>query len=342
MLMLFKKNKYKSLVIKVLQGEASPAEQRIADEWIAQNPENKKLFESYKALLLLTRPRKHHFDTDKAWEKLNARIHDASQKPGRGREKSNKRRIVMMSAAAVSGIAAMLLIALALFQLNKPVAEMKQFVAANQGIETLELPDGTNVVLNLGAQVNYPERFTSETREITIFGEAFFEVSHNAEKPFIIHAGGLDVKVVGTSFNVEANPDADHVKVTVNTGKVLVYRTGEAADETIEGNHLLTAGEMATFSKENGYILKGVNDNPNFLSWKTGILIFRESRLADVLKTLENRYKTKFIAPEQEVLNQRLTARFENESLEEVLETLSLIFNLKFEVGQEEVKVLPQ
>ena len=78
-----------------------------------------------------------------------------------------------------------------------------------------------------------------------------------------------------------------------------------------------------------------------FRSWKTGILTFREARLADVFKALESKYKTRFTAENQEVLNQRLTARFENETIEEVLETLSLIFNVKFEKKENEIILLP-
>lgn len=336
--MLFKTNKYKNLIIKVLQGEASPEEQRIARAWVDKDPQNKRVYESYEALLLLTHSKKVNYDTDKAWEKIQSRIKNTTSRPVPKKSILAGKRKTIIRYAAVSGIAALLVLAIAIFPLLKSQPRMLQITSGLSQNDTQLLPDGTSVSLNAGSVINYPERFTGDFREISIFGEAFFEVSRDAERPFVIHAEGLEIKVIGTSFNIEAYPGSDYVKVTVSTGKVLVYPSG--ADAETSGCYL-TAGEMATFSKESAVILKGTNDNLNFLSWKTGILTFREARLADVFKALESKYKTRFTAENQEVLNQRLTARFENETIEEVLETLSLIFNVKFEKKENEIILLP-
>jgi len=338
--MLFKPNKYKSLIIKVLQGEASPEEQRIANEWLDKNPKNKRVYESYEALLLLTHSKKVNYDTEKAWEKIQLRIKNATSRSAPQKSILAGKRKTIIRYASISGIAALLVLAIAIFPLLKSQPQMLQITSDLALSDPHSLPDGTVVSLNSGSLINYPERFTGEFREISIFGEAFFEVSRNTERPFVIHAEGLDIRVIGTSFNVEAYPGSDYVKVTVNTGKVLVYPSGSDADAQTSGSYL-TAGEMATFSKESAVILKGTNDNLNFLSWKTGILTFRETRLTDVFKALESKYKTRFTAENQNVLNQRLTARFENETIEEVLETLSLIFNVKFEKKENEIILLP-
>lgn len=327
--MLVTKNKYKRLIIKLIQGETTAEEDRIAKAWISKSPENKRLYETYKGLLILTDKKEVHFDTDKAWEKFSHRIH--SDQHHTSKQISIQPRRKILTYTAVAGIAAMMLIAVGLFSIFQKEPPAQQFTTTSSISDTYVLPDGSSVVLNRNSAVKYPEYFTGGIREISIFGEAFFEVSPNPDKPFLIHASGLDIKVVGTSFNVEAPRGSNFVKVTVNTGKVLVYPSGTLSENSETTGLFLTAGEIATFSKQSGRILKGVNDDLNVLSWKTGVLTFRESRLAEVLKALETKYQTRFVVDNPDVLNQRLTARFENDSLDNVLETLSLIFNLRFE-----------
>ncbi len=321
-------NKYKRLIIKHIQGETTPEEQQLAEAWIKKNPANQRLYENYKGLLLLTESKNVTFNTDEAWNKLQFRINSGKGSQVKPEKHASKRLILYYVA---SGIAAMLLIAFGIFSILQKAPTIKQYITTTHISAPVSLPDGSSVVLNHNSVIKYPDHFTGNFREITIFGEAFFEVSPNREIPFLIHASGLDIKVVGTSFNVEARTESDFARVTVNTGIVLVYPTGTTSQEAEKAGVLLSAGEMATYSSESGKILRGVNDDLNVLSWKTGTLIFRESRLADVLKALENKYQTRFVVENQELLNQRLTARFETESLEDVLETLSLIFDLKFE-----------
>jgi transmembrane sensor len=325
--MLNSNNKHKRLIIKHIQGETTPDEQKLAELWIEKNPANRRLYETYKGLLLLTDRKKVSFDTDIAWNKLHDRI-----KSGQGlKPVSGSGRIFFPQYSVAAGIAAVLLIAFGLFAVLQREPEMKQFTAIEKISSPFYLPDGSSVVLNKNSSVRYPDHFSGNSREISIFGEAFFEISPDREMPFVIHASGLNVRVVGTSFNVEAKKGSGFVRVTVNTGQVLVYPAGTSEQKIESSGLLLSAGEMATFSPESGRIVRGVNDDLNVLSWKTGILTFREARLADVLKALENKYQTRFIVDNREVLNQRLTARFEKESLDEVLETISLIFSVKAE-----------
>ncbi len=337
--MLFNRTKYKRLIVKMIQGEVTPEEQRMAEQWISRSRENRRLYENYRDLLLLTDQKKVNYDTDKAWNILEQRI-SASESQGRSPvRKLRQQRMRTIRYAAISGAAALLLVALALFPLLNRQPEHKSFATAGEISGNYKLPDGSVVVLNTNSAVNYPERFQRHSREISIFGEAFFEIKPDATRPFIIHASGLDIKVVGTSFTVAADPEQAFVKVTVNTGKVLVYPSGFTDEKAASASHLLEAGEMATYSTESGQITKGVNDDLNFLSWKTGILVFREARLAEVFKALENKYNIRFADAKPDLLNQRLTARFENESLNQVLETLSLIFNTEFSIHGAEVMV---
>jgi len=330
--MFLTKLKYKRLIVKYLQGNATVEEQKQVDDWIAKSGKNKQLFDSYRGLLFLTQKKKVEYNAESAWEKVQKRILEKESKSNGTPvfiKPSNKRTIIKY---AVAGVAASLVFALGIVNLLKDEqVQMNQFATSFNVSSANELPDGSTVVLNENSIIKFPRKFTNGIREVAIFGEAFFEVTPDPNKPFIIHASGLEVKVVGTSFNVEAYPGRDYVKVTVNTGRVLVYPTDTPKGQEESAGKLLTAGEIATYSQQSGVLFKSVNDDLNVLSWKTGVLTFKEAKLADVFKAFEEKYQKQFIIENPEVLNQRLTARYENQSLEDALETLSLIFNLKFE-----------
>lgn len=335
--MIFETKKYKHLIIKYLQGDATQEEQKQVEDFIARSARNKQLFESYRGLLFLTQKKKVEYNADRAWEKVRVRILANEDKPvvseavlSRPVKKYTIRHYAVTAAAAV------VVIVFGLFQfLQNDEPTMTKFASGLTAAEPDVLPDGTVVALNANTTVNFPTEFDKDIREVSIFGEAFFEVKPDPEKPFIIHASGLNIKVLGTSFNVEAYPGSDFVKVTVNTGKVLVYPEGK---EESNGKQL-TAGEIATYSQKSGVIFKGVNDDLNVLSWKTGVLTFRETRLAEVFKAFEQQYQKQFIIEDSTILNQRLTARFDNQSLDDALETLSLIFNIKFEKKERHIMV---
>lgn len=337
--MRLKQNTYKSLVFKFLQGEATLAEQRIVEEWMTKNVANKKFVDTQRGLILLTTRKPVTYNVDRAWEKVQQRMALVSETTSPVVPVVSLYRKKIIQIASVSGIAALLVMAIGWFgvlnNMNTTHPSMLQVSSNKAVIDEMLLPDGTSVSLNTHSILNYPEQFAGNTREISIFGEAFFEVKPDVLQPFIIHTSGLDIRVVGTSFNVEAFPGAGFVKVAVSTGKVLVYPSG--ADP--ENGTLLQAGETATYSQATGKVLKGVVDDLNFLSWKTGILTFRETRLADVFEALEKKYDTNFTVDNPAVLNERLTARFESETLDQVLETLALIFELKFESGDAEIIV---
>lgn len=325
--------KYKVLIVKYLQSEATPEEQKLVEDYIARSDKNKQLFESYRGLMFLTQKKKVEYNADLAWEKIQKRI-EVLQNSDTSKSSilSKAVRKSPIYKYAISGAAAAIILLVGFVSLfHQNDVAIKQYSSGLAVASPSELPDGTSVVLNSNTTLKFPEKFEKDIREVSIFGEAFFEVNPDPDRPFIIHANGMDIKVLGTSFNVEAFPGNDYVKVTVNTGKVAVYPTGTADADIKKEGQFLTAGEIATYSHKTGVLFKSVNDDLNVLSWKTGVLTFKEARLAEVFKAFEEKYQKQFVLDDSTVLDQRLTARFENESLNDALETLSLIFNIKFE-----------
>lgn len=339
--MIFSVIKYKHLIIKYLQGDATEAEQKLVEDYIAKSERNRQLFESYRGLLFLTQKKKVEYNVDLAWEKVQNRIRASKDEAPAGNtllmKSAGKRSLTRYAITAAAAVLAIVFALVAVMQ--EGTVKMNKFTTGLTVSSFNSLPDGSNVVLNANTRLNFPEEFKKDVREVSIFGEAFFEVSPDPEKPFIIHASGLDIKVLGTSFNVEAYPGNDYVKVTVNTGRVLVYPSATPSGQEEKAGKFLTAGEIATYSQKSGILFKGVNDDLNVLSWKTGVLTFKETRLADVFKAFEEKYQKQFVIEDTAILDQRLTARFENQSLDDALETLSLIFNLKFENKERHIMV---
>ncbi|MBW6492559.1 MAG: DUF4974 domain-containing protein [Lentimicrobium sp.] len=318
----------------MLQDEATVEEQQETERMIDRSENNRRLYNSYRNLLFLTSSEPVSFDSDKAWSRVKSRIDNAT---GPLPDLKSRKYTIRKISLTVASMAAIFLLAFGIFSLLKPDPKMIELASGDIVVSSDQLPDGSSYSLNSGSVITYPEKFTGHTREVFISGEAFFEIRHNPEIPFIVHASGMDIRVKGTSFNVTAIPGDEFVIVAVNTGNVVVYPANSSFSEN---NPLLThlsSGEKATYNHQTQNIVKGINDDLNLLSWKTGVLVFRESRLADVFKSLEKKYDAEFIVKNSEISAFRLTARIENESLPQVMESIALIFDVKYEIKGNEV-----
>lgn len=196
---------------------------------------------------------------------------------------------------------------------------------SNSTSDSLTLPDGTQVWLNQVSKLEYPSEFTGEQREVRLTaGEAFFEVTPDADHPFVIATPGLAVEVLGTSFEVDLTQS--ETAVTVETGKVALLPNGSDASL-----HLLP-GERGEWTAKNGTLDKRQFDDPNYLSWKTGVLVFEETPLLQVISDLERHYHSNIeISPNIDT-TQTLTTLFSFQPQEEVLEELKVVLGIDYEI----------
>jgi ferric-dicitrate binding protein FerR (iron transport regulator) len=175
--------------------------------------------------------------------------------------------------------------------------------------------------------LRYPKKFGRSTREVTIEGEAFFEVKPNKDKPFIIHAGNAQIKVLGTSFNVNAYPESKLVEVTVETGRVQFLNKNAKSVQTNE--LILIPGDKGTLIYESNSLKKTTNQNLNFLSWKSHNLIFKATSLNEVIQDLAKVYKVDIRIADPDLKNLLLTAHFNNYSLDFILEVIETTFKIE-------------
>lgn len=182
--------------------------------------------------------------------------------------------------------------------------------------------DSSIVFLNLKSEIDYPVNFSEECRQVRLKGEAFFEVKPDSKKPFIVETEHLTITVLGTSFLVKENVWDKKIFVIVNSGKVKV-RANSNGTEVI-----LIKGERAELNLRTGILTKSKNKDDNYLAWKTGMLIFNDTRLIDVISIIENYYNTDIELESENLYFCQLTAKYDNYSLEAVLEMLELTFNI--------------
>ncbi|MGS2761559.1 FecR family protein [Sinomicrobium sp. M5D2P9] len=179
---------------------------------------------------------------------------------------------------------------------------------------SLTLTDGTEIRLNAGSTIKFPEKFTGDTREVELTGEAFFNVARNPKKPFIIKSDAIRTTVLGTSFNIHTFPENEEITITVATGKVKVASDSSAV--------FLGPDEQGVFDKKSNRISRRKTDIKNFIQWKDGIIHFKDTSLLQVTKVLEAWYGVTFVFAEEKLKNCHLTAIYNNEILSVVLESI--------------------
>ncbi len=266
------------------------------------------------------------YPMEQAWENVESRIHNQVSS-GRAMIRKLISNPLYRIAAAVLFAAVLLVSGYAVFYRPSASVAMLEVTATNQVLNTFTLPDGTLVSLNSNTKVFYPEKFGNKTREVRIEGEAFFEVKPNKNKPFIIHAGKAQIKVLGTSFSVSAYPDTKSVEVIVQTGKVLVLNK---TIQTLQPDELiLTPGDKGTLVYASNTLQKTTNQDPNFLAWKTHNLIFKATSLHEVIGNLEKVYKVNISLADPKLNKLLLTAQFNNYSLDFILKVIENTFPIE-------------
>lgn len=198
---------------------------------------------------------------------------------------------------------------------------------AEDGVTNFQLKDGSSISLNVGSELVYDTNFGKEERRVKLKGEGFFEVSRDEQKPFIIEAGDIEIKVLGTAFNINTYKSEHYSSVTVESGRVLV--TALESNDSVE----LTKGEIVTFTPSNGQLLTSKNTNVNYNAWKTRTLKFNNTGLEEVFQILEDVYHVdiqsdSILKPEDE---QVITATFKDHSLEHILKSVCFTFNYKYD-----------
>jgi len=191
---------------------------------------------------------------------------------------------------------------------------------------SMTLPDGTFVWLNAGSSLKYPVPFEGNERQVELTGEAYFEVKKDHSRPFVVSAGDVNIKVMGTSFNCCAYPGGKNIETALVEGKI------EISDSLSGHKTIMNPGELATFSKsENKIEIKKTNLG-KYVAWKSGKLMFRDDPMDKVLEKLGRWYNVEFQVENSEMLGYIYSATFTGESLDQMLKMFALSAPIEYQM----------
>lgn len=316
------KNKYNQLILSFLQGDISAEEKKELLLWLDSSSENKSYFESIEKIWKYTLPKeKKEYDVEAALKKVNKRINVYENNMFNKKENWFTKHY-----AQTIAVAAIFIIGLILSILFVNKNNITSYIAQNDE-EQLVLPDGTNVILNKNATITYNKKFNIKERSVKFSGIAHFDVAKDPRKPFIINTDNVIVEVLGTDFNINAEKNADKYTVDLFSGKIKMYSIDENNNQIEQ--IMLLPGERGTYNKtsqriEHQYQLSSNNS----MSSNTEILDFNNVTLKTVTEALSQAYNINIYLDEK-YNDLRLTAHFENETLENIFNTLVTIFNMQ-------------
>ncbi|WP_417886291.1 FecR family protein [Zunongwangia sp.] len=195
------------------------------------------------------------------------------------------------------------------------------------------LADGSKVHLNSGSKLEYPSGFReNESRNINLEGEAYFEVSHDESRPFIVHTDKIDVQVLGTTFAINAYANNTEVNTVLLEGSVSVKSTSEKVAPV-----LLKPGMLAQYSKVNNTLDTSKVNTKLYTAWVKGELIFEATPFLDIANTLERKFNMRISFKNKQIANEKFTAKFNNESLEQILKSFQKSYDFDYEIEQQHV-----
>ena len=302
----------RDILYKFFEGKASPKEQRLIGQWLDESEKHKEV---------LVRERMV-FDAMIVSGGITDRQSVQSRK--------KRTRVVFMELLRVAAVILVMFLVGGYIYVRK----MEEIRLANNIVTVpvgqrvnLQLPDGTSVWLNASSEIIYPAYFSGSTREIHLNGEAYFEVSKNSHRPFIVDLDKASIRVTGTSFHLQAYACEPDITVELDEGQVdLLY--GDRQE------YSLRPGESLIYNKvKNACILQLQEGVSGLIRWKEQEIDFRNTPMKEVLKELDLHYGVPFCVGDTVVYQYSYTFCVKKASLEEVMKTLEIISPVRFQKG---------
>lgn len=356
-----------ALIGKALNQEADANELAQLQAYFLQHPEALQQYETLKKLWPL--------HTGSSLQKsIDAELEE-NERLNRIKEKANAARQQAIEATApipirshkriylqVLGYAASVLIIAGLFYIfflsnrstkNSTKSQSIEVVAENGSRKRIILPDGTTVILNAGSRVQYSKDFQCKTRDVSLYGEAFFDVAHNAKKPFHVHCNNIDIKVLGTAFNVKSYPDDSTTETTLLRGLVEIHDNTDKAAKPIylhPSEKVLLARTNATDTNKKA-VVAATNQNATVVqldtaskasnwietAWIYNRLEFRKNTFDEITRKMERWYAVSITISDPELGKQTFNGSFENETLEQALQALQKVEPFQFSIQNNSV-----
>lgn len=311
-------SEYILLLSKRFSGEISSEESLKLDEWLSQSPENEQFAKSTQRIWEKSEGYARIFspDLNADFQKIQARIRVAEVPQS----------LTVTLGQKLMRVAAVLVLLLASIwgwqQFSTSMTPVILVSAENAAMKSVKLPDGSQIWLRKGSQLEYASNWTTESRHVKLRGEGYFEIQHDAVHPFkVTLENGGTVEVLGTQFNVRQS--SGQTVVLVRSGKVRFSPSAQTAGP------VLTANQKAVYDQDAAQVQTSTVTSLNELSWQTGGLEFVNTPLVNVVNDLEQYYGVQITMRNSAMANCPHSAPLTNQPIEKVLETIALTHQLK-------------
>lgn len=200
-------------------------------------------------------------------------------------------------------------------------------------VKDVLLADGSKVKVNVGSRLVYPKEFSSSKREVFLTGEAYFEVAHDKRKPFIVRAGDIGVKVLGTKFNIKAYPNEVNIVTTLLEGSVQIDNSRINQQLTMVPNDVFTYNQLSSSSR----LVKLANAKDN-IRWLEGVVMMNKMSFEEVCLMMERIYNVRIIVLDEKYKTKNFTGEFRyGEDLTNFLEVLKTTMHFTYTINQQTI-----
>jgi len=349
-----KKEEIWPVIVRYLDKSIDEQDSNTLEEWLEESAENRRILHAIDRIWKSTEVKPHdsllnQLNLERDWDKVANKIQspDKEKKQARIRRfaKLRKRQQIFSNLLKV---AALVLVAftsafLTLQYAPQPATQYTEPVFNEIGTNAgeranVELGDGSKVMLNAASKLIVPESFSSESREVKLDGQAFFDVKPDRKRPFQIRTNNAVVEVLGTSFDVRSYDDENEMRVVVREGTVELSKTDDP-DRRI----IVNEGYKGTVSVLDGHLSVDIFRDPEFyFGWMDGRLIFKNTPIVEVFKHLERWYdvSVEYDETDEGLLKKELTADLKTRSIKEVLNVMQMSLDIEFSMEGDDVVVI--
>lgn len=364
-----------AVIIECITGKSDDQSKQKLELWLNESEENRNFFDQVKDIWQTAAigQNKEQFDPDQAWERVKMRMHTlntATIEP-----KAENRWVVQLLKIAAVFIIAFFIGKYSDFFQNKKAGEdlnkisnwnkMGNFieVRAPKGSKAeVVLFDGTRVKLNANSSLKYSKQYNINNREVYLVGEAYFQVAKNKKIPFIVKTSDVNIRAVGTAFNVKAYPEEKKIETTLVNGVVEIRinnaKIGKNAKLTLKPNQVAefikgtedlgisnpnttTSQKFAEKKDEAPHIVVIQHIDPEiYTSWKDKQWIIEHEELGDLAIQLERRYDVAISFKNESLKGYKITGKLNDETLQQVLDAIKLTVPIAYDINHKQVTII--
>ena len=323
-------NRITELMHTYFSGNITSEDSLFLEETIKKSPELQKQFAGLSELYgqLQADFIERTIDTETEWQKFSQKLElKTDEKETELAEKKYYPRFIFNN-KWISVAALLTVVAVASFILFFVPSTSSGILVlkATDSIQSVKLADGSHVVLNKGSILIVPKKFSGKNRNAILYGNAYFEVTHKDDFPFIVSSDNVSVKVLGTKFFVNTNSGKEKMEVALTEGRVEVFNKA-----SIDKMVVLQPGEKVTFPQTGDPEKKIKIEDKNFMAWQTGILMFNDEPLSNVVSEINTAFHSKIELENNEIGHCRISATFQHQPLDAIIKVVAETLNLTVE-----------